>query len=163
MPAFQPSSPSARQTTSSPGSLQTHLGGCVESFYEQYEFSLLNATLPIQVADLTSGSFVDAMRSLLIRSVGAPQTLNLVDVSAHKLVTGQTIQVHNDFIGGEETHRVLIQLNYGWSVDNGGLLMLFGTDRPESVAAAFLPNHGSAFAFEISPKSYHAVSRIRGG
>lgn len=135
----------------------------VESFYEQYEFSLLDAALPARVADLTSAGFVDAMRAFLVRSVGAPQVLDLVDISAHKLVPGQTIKVHNDFIGREETHRVLIQLNDGWSVDNGGLLMLFETERPESVAAAFLPGHRSAFAFEISPRSYHAVSTIRAG
>lgn len=135
----------------------------VESFYEQYEFSLLDATPPGDLAALTGTGFVDAMRDLLVHGVGAPADLDLVDVSAHKLVAGQTIRVHNDFIDGQETHRVLLQLNHGWSVDNGGLLMLFADDQPESVTTAILPSHGSAFAFEISARSYHAVSTIHAG
>ncbi|MGJ3628150.1 2OG-Fe(II) oxygenase family protein [Sphingomonas sp. MMS24-JH45] len=62
-----------------------------------------------------------------------------------------------------ESRRVLLQLDHGWSVDNGGLLMLFADDQPESVTTAILPSHASAFAFEISARSYHAVSTIRAG
>jgi hypothetical protein len=38
-------------------------------------------------------------------------------MSAHKLTAGQTIRIHNDWIRGEETHRVLIQVNDGWSMN----------------------------------------------
>lgn len=86
-----------------------------------------------------------------------------VDISAHKLVGAQVIKIHNDYIPGQETHRVLIQLNRGWEEANGGILMIFSNRNPESLASAFLPLNNSAFAFEISPKSYHAVSTIKYG
>lgn len=41
--------------------------------------------------------------------------------------------------------------------------MLFADDTPESVRHVVMPTHGSGFAFEISPVSYHAVSSIRSG
>lgn len=135
----------------------------VESFYEQYEFSLLNADLPEPLVSLRETTFVEALRSFLRSHVGAAGEVELVDVSAHKLVAGQTIRIHNDFLGGEETHRVIIQLNAGWTVENGGVLMLFGSERPEDLVSAMLPVHGSGFAFEISPRSFHAVSTIRFG
>lgn len=134
-----------------------------ETFYEQYEFSLLNADIPDEIQYLIAPHFIEALRSFLQVSVRAPNHLELVDVCAHKLISGQTIRLHNDFIGNEETHRVLVQLNDGWSVENGGILMLFNSDQPEDVAGAFLPVHGSGFAFEISPRSFHAVSTIRSG
>jgi len=134
-----------------------------ESFYEQFEFSLLDAEIPYEIRDLTAPGFIEALRSFLKDSIGVAGHLELVDACAHKLIPGQTIRLHNDFIGDEETHRVLIQLNDGWSAENGGILMLFNSDRPEDVATAFLPVHGSGFAFEISSHSFHAVSTIRSG
>jgi Rps23 Pro-64 3,4-dihydroxylase Tpa1-like proline 4-hydroxylase len=135
----------------------------IESFYEQYEFSLLSAEVPVKLRGLISSSFVDELREFLQASVGAPDELALVDISAHKLVSGQTIRIHNDFIGAEETHRVLVQLNDGWNAQNGGILMLFGSHRPEDVTATILPLHGSGFVFEISSRSFHAVSTIKSG
>jgi Rps23 Pro-64 3,4-dihydroxylase Tpa1-like proline 4-hydroxylase len=134
-----------------------------ESFYEQYEFSLLNTEIPDEICDLTAPLFIDALRSFLQVSIEAPDRLELVDANAHKLIPGQTIRLHNDFIGDEETHRVLVQLNDGWSAENGGILMLFNSNQAEDVASAFLPVHGSGFAFEISSRSFHAVSTIRSG
>jgi Rps23 Pro-64 3,4-dihydroxylase Tpa1-like proline 4-hydroxylase len=135
----------------------------VESFYEQHEFSLLNTPLGSEVADLVGERFVETARRALMDRFETERHLDLVDVSAHRLTPGQTIRVHNDFIGEEETHRLLIQLNGGWSADRGGLLMLFADERPESVKHIVMPTHGSGFAFEISPKSFHAVSTIRDG
>jgi Rps23 Pro-64 3,4-dihydroxylase Tpa1-like proline 4-hydroxylase len=89
--------------------------------------------------------------------------LALIDITAHRLVAGQTIRLHNDYIGHAETHRLLVHLNRGWDAAKGGLLMLFGSHRPEDVRAAIIPRHGTAFAFAISPKSFHAVSTILSG
>ena len=41
--------------------------------------------------------------------------------------------------------------------------MLFADERPESVREVIVPMHASGFAFEISPRSHHAVSSIRDG
>lgn len=134
----------------------------VESFYEQHELSIQQADGP-HAASLRSPAFVGVVRENLERAFAVGGGLTLVDISAHRLTPGQAIRIHNDFIGEEETHRLLIQLNEGWSVERGGLLMLFADDRPESVLEVVVPVHASGFAFEISPRSHHAVSSIRDG
>ena len=41
--------------------------------------------------------------------------------------------------------------------------MLFGSTRAEDIRRAVRPLHGSVFAFEISPRSFHALSTIQEG
>jgi Rps23 Pro-64 3,4-dihydroxylase Tpa1-like proline 4-hydroxylase len=135
----------------------------IESFYEQHEFSLLAFDLDPEVRDLVSTDFVDKVRCELQARFSIGDDLVLVDVGAHRLTVGQTIRIHNDYLADQETHRLLIQLNDGWNVERGGLLMLFADDTPESVRSVVMPNHASGFAFEISPISYHAVSSIKDG
>lgn len=135
----------------------------VESFYEQHEFSLLAAELGPEIAGLASRDFVDAVRAELQDRFEVDGGLSLVDVSAHRLTAGQTIRIHNDFLDGEESHRLLIQLNDGWDAERGGLLMLFAEDAPESLRHVVMPTHSSGFAFEISARSFHAVSSIKSG
>ena len=133
------------------------------SFYEQQEFSLLNTDLPESVKQLTSRTLVRSIvRELDISLNSGP--LELVDICAHRLMSGMTIRLHNDFLGTtEESHRMLIQLNRGWSQEQGGLLMLFDDDCSESLTDMILPVHRSAFGFEISKRSYHAVSTVYNG
>ncbi len=144
-------------TTSAPWSLR------VESFYEQYEFSLLTAELDAGVVALVSPAFIEAVHTELEHRFSIDERLILVDVAAHKLTAGQTIRIHNDFLEGQETHRFLVQLNAGWSAEHGGLLMLFAAEAPESLRHVVMPTHASGFAFEISPSSFHAVSSIQNG
>jgi len=135
----------------------------VESFYEQYEFSLISEDDSPASGELAGEKMVAAVRKLICEHFAVSGGLSLVDVSAHKLTSGQTIRIHNDWIGGEETHRFLIQLNDGWSIGQGGLLMLFASKAPDDVCSIIEPTHGSAFAFEISDHSFHAVSTIKSG
>jgi Rps23 Pro-64 3,4-dihydroxylase Tpa1-like proline 4-hydroxylase len=132
------------------------------NFYEQYEFSLLECELPPQIASLTSRSTLDTFRFLLSKMFGLSFSKN-VEVVAHKLVNSQTIKIHNDYILGAETHRVLIQLNRGWSEKNGGYLMLFAGQNPESLCKIIPPESGSIQGFAISSHSYHAVSTVHDG
>ena len=135
----------------------------VEEFYEQYEFSLLSAPLPSDVEFLISPRFVAKVAYLLRDGFVEESELELTEIAAHRLTDGQTIRVHNDFIGDEETHRFLVQINAGWEAKQGGLLMLFNSRHPEDIAELVLPSHNSGFGFEISPNSFHAVSTIYGG
>ncbi|MEH2563812.1 cyclophane-containing peptide 2OG-Fe(II) oxygenase YhhC [Bradyrhizobium sp. AZCC 2289] len=135
----------------------------IADFYEQYEFSLLHIPLSPEIERLTEPSFTNVISAALEGLFELSQKLKLVGISAHKLTQGQTIRIHNDFLGAEETHRLLIQFNDGWEVRQGGLLMLFASDAPESLQSIVLPAHASGFAFEISPKSFHAVSSISAG
>jgi Rps23 Pro-64 3,4-dihydroxylase Tpa1-like proline 4-hydroxylase len=134
----------------------------VESFYEQYELNLHQVGLPSQLKSLVAQGTIECF----IGGMLAPLTtdhLVLVEANAHKLVAGQKIKIHNGYIGNAETHRLLIQINRGWSDENGGLLMLFSSPDVADVARIIRPVHRSAFAFEISPTSYHAVSTILAG
>jgi hypothetical protein len=134
----------------------------VEDFYEQHECALEPDQLPPAVAPVASRQAVrDYARSLLEPIGSGP--LELAQATAHRLSGGQSIRIHNDYIEGAETHRVLIQLNRGWSDENGGFLMLFSSPDASDVARVIRPIHRSATAFEISPNSFHAVSPTTAG
>lgn len=135
----------------------------IADFYEQYEFSLLDSPLERGIECLIQANAIKTITDELEFSFGLRRKLELVEASAHKLIGGQTIRIHNDFIGSAESHRLLIQINAGWELTQGGLLMLFASDAPESLQSVLLPTHGSGFAFEISPNSFHAVSSINSG
>ena len=133
-----------------------------EDFYTQYEFDLKDASLPKEVDFLRDRKFLDH----LIRqfeSVFSLKLSDLVDVTAHKLITGHTIRLHNDFIPDQETHRLLIQLNSNWKDENGGFLLFFRSSDPKDVDRIIRPVHNSAVGFAISPKSNHAVTTIHDG
>jgi hypothetical protein len=131
-------------------------------FYEQYEFSLLQQSFPEPIAQLATTSTLNNLRSY-VSTLFNSTLLERVDVTAHKLIPGQTIRVHNDFIPGEETHRVLIQLNRDWKDDFGGYLMLFSGPEPDKLSKVISPKSGSIQGFEISQDSHHAVSTIHKG
>lgn len=133
----------------------------VASFYEQWEMHLDGAALPVDLQDLLAPSTV----ALLVRELlsnGSEEKV-LTEVTAHRMVSGQTIRIHNDYRPGGEVHRVLVQLNRGWTDDQGGLLMLFGSGNADHVSRVLRPVHGSGLGFRISESSFHAVSTITAG
>lgn len=134
----------------------------VAGFYQQYEFSFHGLPLPERLKSIFSEVAVCALRKSIERLFAVSLSAK-VDICAHKLISNQVIKIHNDFIQGQETHRVLIQLNRGWTEENGGILMIFAKNTTESLHSAFLPLHNTSFAFEISPESFHAVSTIKSG
>ena len=131
-------------------------------FYEQYEFGLRHASLAPVVRRLACPETLTALRRRMSRHFRQPLS-ERVDVTAHKLLPAQTIRIHNDFIPGGESHRLLLQLNRGWEPPHGGYLMFFSGPEPETVSKVVEPRHGSVQAFAISPGSYHAVSTVHGG
>ena len=133
-----------------------------KDFYEQYEFSLLDAPLPAHLKFLTERPFLRDLR-LKVEGVFGRRLRERIDCTAHKLVQGQTIRIHNDYIPGEETHRLLLQLNRGWRDAQGGYLMLFNSQDPSDVHRVFLPDNDSVVGFAISERSNHAVSTVHGG
>jgi Rps23 Pro-64 3,4-dihydroxylase Tpa1-like proline 4-hydroxylase len=131
-------------------------------FYEQYEFSFFSVNLPSNIATLIEKRNLERVKGLVQEAFGVVLS-DRIDVTAHKLLKGQRIRLHNDYIPGEETHRVLVQLNRGWDDANGGLLMFFNSSDPADIHRVLRPNHNSCVAFEISPNSNHAVTTIHGG
>lgn len=134
----------------------------IAEFYEQYEFSFQDKNIPEKIKNILSEKVIEEAR-LKTEEVFRVKLSKKVEITAHKLSEGQTIRIHNDFIPGQESHRLLIQLNNGWSQENGGLLMLFDNEAPISIHRAILPIHNTGFIFEISKKSLHAVSTIKKG
>ena len=131
-------------------------------FYEQYEFNLLDIELPPDFDFLGDSAFQNDLR-IKMESIFGGHLSDRIDCTIHKLMPGQRIRIHNDFILGEETHRLLIQLNRGWEDEQGGFLMIFNSEDPADVAQVFTPSHDSVFGFAISEASHHAVSTIHGG
>ena len=134
----------------------------VESFYEQDECALSLASLPPHLRQLLDPENIRAFADTMFAPIGA-ENLHFVEATAHKLSGGQSIRIHNDYLEGEETHRLLVQLNRGWPDENGGFLMFFSSPSADDVARIVRPLHGCAIAFEISPASYHAVSPAKLG
>lgn len=130
-----------------------------EEFYEQYEFNLLEETLPEIINPIREQQSIARVKALVESAFNVHLT-DKADLTAHKLLPGQTIRLHNDYIPGAETHRVLIQLNRGWTDENGGLLMLFNSENVSDIHRVFRPVCNSCVAFAISPRSFHAVSTI---
>jgi hypothetical protein len=138
---------------------ETALWKLVEAdFYEQFEFSLFDTDRP-EAAVLTNANELSRLRDAFGRLFGR-RFAKRVSVVAHKLVPGQRIAIHNDHLAGEETHRLIVQLNRGLSDDDGGFLMLFNSPDPSDVHRVLRPLHRTGLAFEISPCSHHAVSRM---
>lgn len=131
-------------------------------FYEQHEFSFEDCKLPEPISSLKSPLLTRYIQDCLSQSFSVKFD-HRVDITAHRLTAGQVIKIHNDYIPGRETHRLLIQLNRSWVPDQGGLLVLFSRLSAEAASKFILPKSRSAFGFEISSKSLHAVSKIHSG
>lgn len=131
-------------------------------FYDQYEFSFWDVQMPARLVLLRERSFLNELKTR-VEGLFETELSARIDVAAHRLIPGQRIRLHNDFIPGHETHRLLIQLNRGWSDENGGLLLFFNSSNPADIHRIFRPAHNSAVGFAVSPNSNHAVSTIHNG
>jgi hypothetical protein len=86
-----------------------------------------------------------------------------VRVTAHRLLAASSLKPHCDLAPLKFTHRLLIHLNRGWTRENGGLLCVLDGDpsaKKRTKQKLILPAHRSAFAFEISNRSFHAVTPV---
>lgn len=128
-------------------------------FYEQYEFRMLDVVLPESVSQLTAPDNFSALRREMaeIFNVTFDDRVMLV---AHKLMPGQRIAIHNDYLVGKETHRLTVQLNRGLRDEDGGLFMLFNSFDPMDIHRIIRPVCGSVIGFEIGENSHHAVSML---
>jgi len=131
-------------------------------FYEQYEFSFWDVDVPPQLLVLREPDFLNELKTK-IENLFKVELGNDIDVAAHRLIPGQRIRLHNDFIAGQKTYRLLIQLNQGCKDKDGGLLLLFNSADPADIHRVFRPIHNDAIGFVVSPTSNHAVSLLHGG
>ena len=134
----------------------------IAEFYEQHEFTVSSEVLPTHLREIFSATALGSLREHVAKLFDV-QLAERIDITAHRLTKGQRIRIHNDYIPGHESHRLLIQLNRGWSDENGGALMLFNGDGPTDVHQILRPVHNSGLLFEISRDSLHAVTPIHRG
>jgi hypothetical protein len=130
-------------------------------FYEQYEFSCWDSSSPL-AAFLTSREILGVVRAEMTE-IFDRRFEGGVDVVCHRLLPTQKIGIHNDYIPGQETHRLTIQVNRGLTDTDGGVLMLFNGNDAADIHELLHPLSLSGFAFEISADSHHAVSQVHGG
>lgn len=84
------------------------------------------------------------------------------DVAAHKMVKGDYIGVHTDENLHGETHRMTVTLNDQWAASEGGVLLALNGGSLSSMRDAWLPTANNGFLFEVSERSFHAVTPIVG-
>ena len=130
-----------------------------ESFYSQHEFDMRDVELPPDVARLAADPTLATLRELM-SELFRRRLRPTVDMTAHRLTAGQRIRIHDDYLENGETHRLIVQLNRGWTARNGGYLLLFGGREPDDVRVVLAPMSRQALGFEISHRSYHAVSDV---
>lgn len=128
-------------------------------FYEQFEFNLGKIKIPDYLSFLKDGSFASAVLEQMTSTFNVPLA-EKVEIVAHKLVPGQSIRIHNDYLENAETHRLVIQLNSGWTSANGGLFVMFSSADAEDIYQVISPMHNSAVGFAILGNSHHAVSTV---
>ena len=131
-------------------------------FYNQFEFSLHEITIPNNVTKFISSEFTSILKDFVQQSFGA-HCSDKIDIVAHKLTPGDSIGIHNDFIPNQESHRILFHFNRDWEEKNGGYFMIFKDCNPENVFKVLPPIHGTVQGFEISKNSFHAVSKVHHG
>lgn len=128
-------------------------------------FCVRESNLQLQLKELVSGSFSEYLSSEVARVFGAKLS-NRVDVTAHRLSAPRHIGIHTDYGRTKQTHRLVVQINRGWKAEWGGLLLFLSSRAPgESTDQdrVFVPHHCCAMCFELSPRSFHAVSPISCG
>jgi Rps23 Pro-64 3,4-dihydroxylase Tpa1-like proline 4-hydroxylase len=138
----------------------------IDDFYETYDIDLRKIPLPDALECLIDEAFLGLLRERVAALLNVGPLAEKIDVAAHKLVPGYKVKIHTDFGATKQSQRLLIQLNRGWTAANGGLLMLFDEEFPAAASPNhkyYLPRHRSAFGFEISPTSFHAVSPVQQG
>ena len=131
-------------------------------FYEQYELGWPKGQTPTGLEQFDAPFFLQAMRDQMEDIFGvcfAPR----ITWTLHKLTKGQSIRIHNDLSKGEETHRLIVNLNRGWRDSQGGFFMTFSSKNAQDIDRILRPLNGSVIGFAIGENSNHAVSQVLEG
>jgi 2OG-Fe(II) oxygenase superfamily len=122
-----------------------------------------------QLDFLTGESFLSHLRRQMGEAFGT-KLEGFVDLTANRMTRRQEIGAHNDTStlppAFRFTHRLVLYLNHQYSEEYGGALILANALSPSRSAWAqkrILPVHRSAFGFEISESSYHAIEPVLKG
>lgn len=129
------------------------------SFYKQFGCRNVDALAQRMPADLC-----DALAARLGELFSASLSSERARLTAHRLVPGQGIGIHNDDpSSGSETHRLVITFTLDHADHHGGHLVLFHQRDPTAVARVIRPLSGVGVAFPLSSRSWHAVAEVTRG
>jgi hypothetical protein len=129
--------------------------------YAQYELGFGKFRHCTEIQGLWDPAVLARLRDQASRAYGIPVS-GRINISAHKLVSGQHGSIHTDNEPGE-THRLVVQLNRGRANDSGGNLTLLSGPTPADIAVVFKQASNSAVGFGLGPASHHAIGRVRTG
>ena len=131
--------------------------------------NLHTSELGCQLDFLTGEPFLSHVRQRM-SELFETKLEGFVDLTAHRMTQSQQIGLHNDVStlppAFRFTHRLVLYLNHQYSEECGGALRLTNAPSPSRSSPAqkrILPLHRSAFGFEISESSYHAIETVRQG
>jgi hypothetical protein len=129
--------------------------------FAQYELGFGKFRHCTEIQGLWDPAVLARLRDQAGRAFGVPVS-GRINISAHKLITGQHGSIHTDNEPGE-THRLVVQLNRGRANDSGGNLVLLSGPTPADMAVVFKQASNSAVGFGLGPASHHAIGRVRTG
>ena len=129
--------------------------------FAQYDLGFSKFKHCTEIQGLWDPAVLARLRDEAGRAFGVPVS-GRINISAHKLVTGQHGSIHTDNEPGE-THRLVVQLNRGRANDSGGNLVLLSGPTPTDMAVVFKQASNSAVGFGLGPASHHAIGRVRTG
>jgi hypothetical protein len=129
--------------------------------FKQYELGFSHFKDCGEIQGLWHPRVLSHLRDAASRAFGVSVS-GRINISAHKLVSGQHGSIHTDNEPGE-THRLVVQLNRGRASDSGGNLVLLSGPTTDDMAVVFKQASNSAVGFVLGPASYHAIGRVRTG
>ena len=133
------------------------------SFFRQMECDLLQIEPSAACASLFTPEAIASLRHAMEGAFGV-ELDSMLTVIAHKLLPGFRIGLHNDAPDmGMETHRLVLQLNPPEERPEGGDLVLYRDNTTEAVHARYAPDYNLGVGFELSDRSFHAVTPIERG
>jgi hypothetical protein len=129
--------------------------------FKQYELGFSHFKHCAEIQGLWDPCVLAHLREAATRAFGVPVS-GRINISAHKLESGQHGSIHTDN-EPDETHRLVVQLNRGRASDAGGNLVLLSGPSTADMAVVFKQATNSAIGFGLGPASYHAIGRVRTG
>ncbi len=137
----------------------------INDFYQLLFLDFRDVRLPENLRILVDDLSLKDLRMRAARLLGA-RLGSKVNVTARKMLPGYHVKVHTDYGERHQTHQIVVHLNRGWEARNGGLLLMLAHEVPTpdlKNLRCYAPCHRRAIFFEISPDSFHAVSKIIAG
>lgn len=80
----------------------------IAEFYEQHEFTVTSELLPTHLRELFSATALGSPPAHVTKLFDV-QLAGRIDITAHRLTKGQRIRIHNDYIPGQESPRLLFE------------------------------------------------------